>query len=115
MSPSSAAVNTACTFGCCSAALTSIEHDLRVRVRRAQHGPVQHPGQVHVVDEPTLPADEPRVLLAANGPERHYVSPFASNTATFTVLHAPHLIRTRLVICSSPIEAASTLPHSTHT
>ena len=54
-------------------------------------------------------------LRARPSPNAAHVSPFASKTATLTVLQRPHLIRTRLVICSSPIAAASTLPHSTHT
>jgi hypothetical protein len=90
-------------------------HDLGVRLRRAQDRAVQQLRQLHVVHVAALAADEAGILLARQRPEADHVSPLASNTATLTVLHRPHLIRTRLVIDSSPIDAASTLPHSTQT
>jgi hypothetical protein len=43
--------------------------DPRVRDRAAQHRPVQHPGQEHVVEVGALPADEPLVLLAPQSTE----------------------------------------------
>ena len=54
--------------------------DPGVRVRAAQHRPVQHAGQPHVVHEEALAADEPLVLLAQHAAEAggHAVSPGCS-------------------------------------
>ena len=41
--------------------------DARAGVRRAQHDHVRLSGQVHVVDEPSLPAQEPRVFEPGDG------------------------------------------------
>src|SRR5213083_948448 len=42
-----------------------------MRQRAAQHRAVEHPGQLHVVDIGTVPADEPGVLLALHPAEPH--------------------------------------------
>ena len=106
---------TACTFGCWSAAETSIETISACGSGERRIAPCSSPGSCTSSTIAALAADEAGVLLARKRPEADHVSPLASNTATLTVLQRPHLIRTRLVIDSSPIEAASTFPHSTHT
>ena len=46
-------------------------HDARVAVRAAEAGGVQHPLQVHVVDEAAEAAEEARVLVAGNARADH--------------------------------------------
>jgi hypothetical protein len=84
-------------------------HDAGVRVRAAQHRPVQHAGQLHVVHVGALAADEPLVLLAQppaetrRGPVRgggHTRGSFASSGPVWPCFAAQ---RTERTIFSYPV------------
>jgi hypothetical protein len=82
--------------------------DARVRERAAQHGAVEHAGQVDVVDVVALAADEARVLLALEAPEADGTFLNGGHQAV-TSSPAPALAAVCAVSCSAAQRIALTM------